>query len=249
MLKQLLAEFSSPPVLALVLVCVLFGSYIQATIGIGLGLVVVPVVGLVAPSLLPQSVVLAGIPLMVMMLWEERSEANIRRSGWLVVGRAVGVPPALWILGVVSLSSLQVMVGLVTMLAVLASTLVHRAIRITPGSQFVAGALSGLTGTATGIGGAPVALLYAFAPPGVARSALAGVMLLGAIFGVAGYTVGGRIRGVDVQFALISLVPVAAGYLLGRHTRGIVPDRLFRFSVYTVVGLTALALIIRGIDV
>lgn len=244
---QALGSFPSIAALAITCVFLVLGAFVQVSIGLGLGLLAVPVIGIFAPELMPQGIVLTALPLVAAMIWKERSAVELSGLSWLLLGRVLGIVPALVVLSLISARVLQGVLGVMTLLAVLAVMQIRGGLRITPASQTGVGFLSGFAGTATGIGGPPVALLYAGEQPAPLRMALSVVGLLGSLLGVVGYAIGGRLHWVDFAFAALCLIPVTVGFAAGVRLRGRIPVATLRVAVLAVVTLTALVLLSRAI--
>lgn len=119
-------------------------------------------------------------------------------------------------------------------------------VEITTRTQLAAGTLSGFIGTAAGLGGPPVALLYAHQTGRTLRATLALVMFVGNVASLLGYWVGDRLTAVDRTLSGIFLVPtvlgLGAGVLVRRHLHG---PRL-RWTL-TVVAISAMVLLARAV--
>lgn len=237
-----------PSLLALIagVTSVTVGGVIQGSVGIGLGLVAVPVLGFFIPDALPQVIVLASIPLMTAMVWHERHEFDLASVRWLVLGRFVGAAPAFVVLALVSDRALQMVIGVSTLLLVPMMAVRTVRIRVTGGSQFTAGALSGFTGTATGIGGATIALLYAHHRAETIRPTLALVMLLGSFVSMTGYGITGRLTLSDVGLAAALILPILVGLAIGLRVRSRLQGEGFRRALLIVVAVTAGSLVVRA---
>src|SRR5690606_25386694 len=242
-LPDALATFPSAPALAVALGALFVGALVQGALGFGLGLVSIPMLALLVPDRLPQTVVLAVLPLTIYMLWHERDAIRPREMAWLLTGRVVGVAPAVLVLMVVPERVLQVLFAVTTLAAVVLMAGRRVSVEITHRSQLVAGFLSGFIGTAAGLGGPPVALLYADQSGRKLRATLSLIMLVGNIASVVGYWVGGRLTPVDLTLGASILVPTGLGLALGVGVRGHLGGPRLRRAVLTVVSLSALVLL------
>src|SRR4051794_14063889 len=139
---------------AAIAVTVLVAGFVQGSTGVGFALIAAPVIGLLAPALLPVCVLVLMLPLNVYVLWRERGALDKPGAAWITLGRVVGTFGGLWVLVVLSASQLDVVVGLATIAAVVATLL---APAFTPGPRafVLSGLVTGVTETATGIGGPP----------------------------------------------------------------------------------------------
>lgn len=137
---------------------VVAGAVVQSVVGLGLGLVAAPVVTLLAPHLMPGSLLVLGMVLPTFTLARERRDLDWHGFGWALPGRLVGTVVGVWVVATVSARDLGVAVGLAVLLAV---ALTARAITVpvTRTSLGVAGFTSGIAATTSAIGGPPMALL------------------------------------------------------------------------------------------
>src|SRR5680860_1175752 len=153
----MLADLSALQV-ALTVVAVVAGAIVQGSVGMGFGTVLVPVLAVVAPAMLPATVLLLAFVLTGLMVLRERAAIDASGIPLLLVGRMMGTGIAVWLL--VSLSP---------------------SVRPTLLAKLTAGTASGLFSTTAGIGGAPVAVLYQTRPGPQLRSTLAAFFLLGIV--------------------------------------------------------------------
>src|SRR5712691_3046329 len=147
---------------ALIAVAGLFvalGGFVQSGIGLGLGLVAAPMVTLLDPALMPGSMLVAGASLPVLILAREALHTDWPGVSWALAGRVAGTVGGIWVLAAVSLRALGIVVGTMV-LAVVALSIREAVVPRNRVTLVTAGVISGVTGTATSIGGPPVALLY-----------------------------------------------------------------------------------------
>ncbi|HEX9451877.1 MAG TPA: sulfite exporter TauE/SafE family protein, partial [Burkholderiales bacterium] len=148
---------------------VVFAGFVQGSTGVGFALVVAPVLGLVAPQMLPVTVLILMLPLNIYVAWRERVALDFRSGAWVTAGRLAGTFAGLWVLVALSASHLNLLIGISTVAAA-AVTLAMPAFRPSRGVYVAAGLVTGVTETATGIGGPPLALVYQHHPVAVMRS-------------------------------------------------------------------------------
>lgn len=137
----------------------LVSSFIQGALGIGFALIVAPVVGILKPDLLPVTLLLLMLPLNFHVAWRERSAVDWSGAKWITLGRFAGTFAGVWLLAALSTQQLDLAVGWFTVIAAAAALF---APPFEPGrpSALGVGLFTGVTETATGIGGPPLALLY-----------------------------------------------------------------------------------------
>ncbi|TQL70551.1 hypothetical protein FB381_4489 [Nocardioides albertanoniae] len=194
--------------LVVIALTVATGAFVQGTSGLGFALIVAPVVGLLAPDLLPVFLLAAMIPLNAYVLWRERHALDLSGTGWITAARIVATPGGVLVLALVPESFLGVLVGAATVAAVVASLLSPS---FTPGvgAYLAAGAITGITETATGVGGPPLALVYQHRPPAELRATVAACFLGGEIVSL-GLLFGTRQAHLDQLLPLLPMLPAVA---------------------------------------
>jgi len=109
------------------------------------------------------------------------------------------------------------------------------------------GLVSGFAGTATSIGGPPMAILYQRHPPRQIRTTLAVYFMIGAGLSLAGLGLAGQL---DMHRALLAacLAPVLpVGAVLGRTLRSRLPAHRVRPAVLAVCAASATALLVKSL--
>jgi uncharacterized membrane protein YfcA len=198
--------------LGLIAVAVVVAALIQGAIGVGFALIVAPIAAIVRPDLLPGSLLILMLPLNAYVAWRERAHFDWLGTGWITLGRFAGTFFGFWILIAVTTAMLDLIVGATTVLAAIATKL---APKFSPNrSAFVgAGFITGITETATGIGGPPLALVYQHHPAPALRATIALCFLIGEVFSLAVLAVEGRLGLDQIGSAALLLPPLALGLL------------------------------------
>lgn len=192
-----------------------FGATVQGAVGFGANLTVAPVVALVAPEALPASLMLWVVPLTVAMVMRERHGVDWSGVGWTTLGRLPGTAVGAWIVSAVAPETLSAVCGGVVVLAVVTSSLTAT-VPLNPASKLAAGVASGAMGTATSIGGPPLALLYQHHGGRVLRSTLAMIFTIGTATSLLALAVSGAVEGWHVRLAVALLPGLASGLVLSR---------------------------------
>lgn len=192
------------------------GASIQGALGFGMNLVTVPALALVLPEALPVTVIVLGIPVSIGMLRHEHHALDRVGVGWIMIGRVPGTILGALVVATVSTAVLQGLVGVVVLLLVVASA-VAPPLPVRRDTQVVAGAVSGITGTAAGIGGPPLALLYQHRSGATMRSTLAASFLFGTVLSLVTLALARQV-GADQLLLGAGLAPlVVAGTVAGRR--------------------------------
>ncbi|WP_251096205.1 sulfite exporter TauE/SafE family protein [Streptomyces sp. Caat 7-52] len=201
--------------LAVLALTVAAAAFVQGASGLGFALIVAPVSGLLDPGLLPVFVLTSMIPLNLYVAWRERHSLDLRGAGWITAARLTATPGGLALLWVVPEGDLGTVVGAATVLAAVVSLVVPGFV---PGrAAYVgAGVVTGLTETATGVGGPPLALVYQHRPPAELRATVAVCFLAGEVASLAVLFASGRGRAADLGWAVLLLPALAAGAWLSR---------------------------------
>lgn len=236
----------SPIVWVLVLVVSATAAAIQGTVGIGYGLVAVPILALIDPRLSPVPQLLTVVPLTVAMAWRERHALDLRGVWWLLGGRLPGAAIGVALLALATQRTLDVLIGGTVLIAVLILMGGFR-VRPTPATQFGAGVASGATSLVASIGGPPMALLYAGQEAPTVRATLSAVFTIGVVISVAVRLATGNIASTDLPVSLVILPAVIVGWLVSRRYKDRFSSSGVRLGVLGVSGLAAVGLVLRAL--
>lgn len=220
----------------------LFGSAVEAATGYGSAVVALPVMELAFPSHMPALLILLGLPLVVLMAGIERTyidaAAVVQVSSGLVFGAVLAIP----VLDLVSGRPLRLVFGFATLAALVPLTVMRSGVARTPPRSFAAGLASGFMGTATGISGPPLAVVFAHEHGPTVRSTLGMVYGIGSAFSIGALLVARRIDTTDLWLAALLTVPVVTGFGAGRVLLTRVSRRFLHVAILAVVGGCAVTL-------
>ncbi|TDD85403.1 sulfite exporter TauE/SafE family protein [Saccharopolyspora karakumensis] len=235
----------SVALLAVIALVVAVAAFVQGSTGVGFALIVAPVVGLVEPALLPVFLLALMIPLNFYVAGRERGKLDWRGAKWITTGRFAGTFGGLWVLVAVPLAQLNLVVGASTVLAAVVTLL---APSFTPGrgAFLAAGAITGVTETATGVGGPPLALVYQHHPAAVLRSTVAVCFIAGEVISLVVLLATGKITLHALGMAAVLLPAVAVGALLSRFVHHRLDDRVMRLLVQLFAIVSGTVLLIAG---
>jgi uncharacterized membrane protein YfcA len=224
----------------------LTGALVQTTVGLGLGLVAAPVVTLVAPQLMPGTLLLTVSILPLMTLARERDDIDWAGLGWSLPTRILGTAVGVLLVASLTVSQLGALVGAMVLLAVLL-TAGAVVVPVTRGTLAGAGFLSGITGTTSSIGGPPMALLLQHRPPRQLRTTLAVYFLVGAAMSLVGLVLAGQMTLLQVLVAAVMVPVLLVGAESSRLLRARLRPEVVRPLVLVVCGVAAVVLLTRSL--
>jgi hypothetical protein len=219
---------------------------LQGTVGLGFALLSVPTLTLVNSGFTPIPQVLLSFPLTIFMVVRERQHIDLRGAAWVLSGRLPGAIAGGILLGLLAQRFLDGMIAgivIATALGMAAGWSVQQSRR----NQFIAGVVSGISGTTSAIDGPPLAFLYQNSPGERLRSSLAAVFSVGNIINITALTLAGRIHRHDVVTAALLFPALAIGLYSSRWLTGRTADATIRRGILIVSALAGAALAIRTI--
>ena len=231
--------------LMLMALSVLVAAFTQSATGMGFALIVVPVFGLLAPSLLPGGLLLMMLPLNAYIAWRERKAIDFGGVKWITAGRAAGTFGGLWVLVAIPLTYLNWMIGVSTIVAALVTM---AAPAFAPGRRaFIAsGLFTGVTETATGIGGPPLAMVFQHSPVSTLRASVALSFLIGEVISLGVLAASGRMP-LSPLMQLLWLMPaLAAGVAASNAIHQRINARALRVSVLVFAIVSGAFILLRG---
>lgn len=232
------------PGLLLILVAAVLGGVAQGTVGFGAAFATVPALAIVAPEVLPGTMLVAAFPLTVVMSLLERSSADRPAVRRLLVSRFPGIVLGTVIVAVMDVRWLTLVVALVLLGAVGASAY-GWSVSVTPGREYAAGVVSGVTGAATALGGPPLALLYRDREPEVMRPTLAQVWVIGILLTLASLAVAGSFTWDQAILGAALAAVVLAGLAVSRLVVARTSSARIRAAVLWWAGLGGIAALVR----
>ncbi len=217
----------------------LVGAVVQGTVGLGLGLVGAPVAALVAPELVPELVLWLAMVMALQTVATEHRGTDWRGLGWALPPRVLGTVVGVWVVATAPARLIGIAVGVMVLLSV-ALTVRTVTFPVNRVSLPVAGFVSGVTGTATSIGGPPLAVLYQHHPPAVLRPTLAVYFAAGAALSLLGLGIVGELRAEVAGLAALLSPLLVLGLALSVPVRRRLPRDAVRAGVLAVCAASAL---------
>lgn len=230
----------------LALIAVTLGIGVQAWIGIGFGLLSAPLLYLISPAYVPGPVLLLGFVLSLMVVIRHREHLNWPRVLTASVARVPGAWFGAMLLSLLPPPWLAITLGLALLLALLVT---RYRFALEPGrsSLLVAGFSSGVMGTATSVGGPPMAMVYQNTERLQSRNELALFFLLTTPVSLIMLIWNGLFDLETLWLTLPVLPGVVAGYALaGLLARYVDPQRA-KSAVFALSVMGAMMVLMKGI--
>src|SRR5699024_3159115 len=102
---------------AIIAAVVLVSAFVQGSTGMGVAMILAPVVTFIDPSLIPVMLLVLLIPLNFYVAARERGRSEWTGVSWISIGRLAGTFAGLWILVIVTLPQLSLLGGWSTLIA------------------------------------------------------------------------------------------------------------------------------------
>ncbi|MEV4106314.1 sulfite exporter TauE/SafE family protein [Nonomuraea sp. NPDC049695] len=225
---------------------VFVGAIVQGGVGFGLGLVAAPVLTMLSPDLMPGAIQVVNVTLPLFTLAVEWRTVDWRGLGFAVLGRLPGSVIGAVIVVYVSVYTRGVFVAVMVLIAV---ALTARALSVPRNRLTVASAgfVSGITGTATGIGGPPMALVYQHAKGPQIRATLAMFFFLSAAQSLVILAIVDELPARALLTGAVLVVPMVLGFLVSGPLRRYLDGGKVRAAVLAVAAASAVALLVQTV--
>ncbi|WP_310962089.1 sulfite exporter TauE/SafE family protein [Nocardioides terrisoli] len=221
---------------------VLVAAALQASIGFGMGMLAAPVVAIVDPSLIPATLLFLALVVTSMTVLTERRHVDIGGTGWAIAGRVPGTVAGAVLVAVLPERGLALLLAAVVLLGVVLATLGWAPQPARP-TLVLAGATSGLLGTATSIGGPPMALVWqGKSGPGL-RGSMNSFGLIGGMLSITVLLASGAVSGETFRVAVLLLPMPILGFWASRYINRFLDPRRLRRTVIVVSCFGAVILI------
>ena len=225
---------------------VAIGCFIQATVGLGLGLFGAPLIALIEPQLVPTLLLLLAIVVSTGVTVAEFKHIDWRVIAWALPARIPGTWLGVWLATSFSHRLLGIAVGVMVLVAVWLSF--HTVeVRQTPLTLVGAGLAAGTTGTAVAVGGPPMALVMAHRPPREVRGTLSFFFVVGSLMSVIWFAAAGELSRDVVVLGAAYLPLVGLALLLGTWTHQRIPREAFRRVVLVLCASSAVVLLVKSV--
>jgi uncharacterized membrane protein YfcA len=231
---------------SVIAVAILFASCLQASIGFGMGMLAAPVVALVDPSLIPGTLIMLASLVTLMVVIRERTAIDVRGTGWALVGRVPGTVAGALLLAAMPERALALAIAGVVLAGVLVTSFGWAP---TPRRRnlVLAGATSGVLGTATSIGGPPMALVWQRSTGAELRGTMSGFFLIGSVLSIGMLSLTGSIDGDTWRWFAFLIPATVVGYALSRWANRLLNPQRQRWTAIVVSAAGAGVLVVQQV--
>jgi uncharacterized membrane protein YfcA len=203
--------------LAGVALAVLLGAVVQATVGFGFALLMVPIVSVVAgPKVAVVTMTAIGLPLSGWNAFRWRAHIQVPEAARVTVASLIGMPIGALLLTKANDAVLTALVGAVVLVLTVA---LWRRFALPAGrrSEYAAGAVAGALATSVGTSGPPVVIAFQAAglEPEPFRATLAAAFLAEGVIALAAFWAVGLVDAEVGRGVLVGVPAMILGVVIG----------------------------------
>ncbi|WP_399880958.1 sulfite exporter TauE/SafE family protein [Streptomyces sp. BBFR51] len=207
-------------------------------------MIAAPVFSLVDPALAPTAVLLLATGVTATVLVRERGRADLRGCGWALVGRLPGAPAGALLVVALPARCLALLVAAVVLTGVTVSAAGYVP-RRRRSSVVLAGMASGLMGTATSIGGLPMAMVWQRLSGPELRATMSAFFLAGSLMSLAALTAAGAVAPHALRGTALLAPAAVVGVLVARPLTRRLNVRRTRTAAAALAVAGAVTLVVR----
>jgi uncharacterized protein len=224
---------------------VLLGAVLQASTGLGAGLIIVPLLALISLDFIPGPIVLASVALSGIMALQGRREIQASGLGLLSLFLCLGVIAGALSISAIPLQRAGIAFGTLVLIAVAISVAMPDLRRTTP-VVVAGGTFAGFMAAISGIGAPLLALLYQHEPPRVLRATLGMVFTISSTAILVCLHLVGRFGPHEAWLGLLLAPGYVLGFLVAMPVARLLDRGNSRKAVLVISTLSAVMLIVRS---
>lgn len=231
--------------LALVTATMAAATVVQVITGVGLSLVLIPVLALAAPALVPAPALFAALGVMLTMVWGRLGLVDRGEIASGTAGLAIGTAAGVVALSFVDPAQLPRLFGALILIAA-AMALAGLKFRLDLRTIFAVSLVSGLMGGLSGIHSPLIGIVYAGQPPDKVRVTMGLYWIVAYVLFVGMYALAGRFDFTDAGRSMLFVPGIAIGVWVATWIVGRVDTARMRAAMLTVAVASGVMLIARG---
>jgi len=221
-----------------------FASAVQASVGVGIALVSVPLLALLHSQLVPGPMLLAASVVALVTAVRERQAIHYGGFGLSLAGLGLGT-----VIGALALNALHgphvERVFAVLILLAVGLSVAGLRVRPTPTSLGIGGTAAGIMGTMVGIHGPPISIMFQDARPDYARAMLGAFFFIAYLTSCLALSLFGLFGVLELKRAAALLPGVCAGLLVAPLVAGRVSQAQLRAAILLISAGSAVLLLLR----
>jgi len=231
---------------ATVFLIVAVGALVQGSVGFGLNLLSAPLVAIVDRRFIPGPMLIAAVIMTLLILVRDRAHLDLSALQWAFIGRVPGNVAGAAIVKYVSERTLTSVFAVVVLADVVMSA-VGRRFRPTPRVLTTAGAISGVMGTTSSIGGPPMAMVFQDSPGATMRATLSAFFVFGALLSVGLLALAGKFGFRQLHDGLALTPAIVVGFSASRWSARFLDRGHTRRAVLFVSAIGGVVVLIRAL--
>ena len=232
----------------LIVVSVVFlGALVQGVIGFGLAIISAPVLYIVAPDLVPGTLICLSAFIAMLTLRKHLKKLELAEMKYAIAGRLPGSVAGAYILAVASRQQMNLLMGAVVLFAV-AVSLFPINIKASRSSLLAAGVVSGITGTTASIAGPPIALVMQNETGDRIRASMSAYFAFSNVISIVILAAANMFHWIHLKFALLLFPVVLSGSLVASKIAGKVDQQTIRMALLllcSIAGITSIGSAMR----
>lgn len=234
----------SPLEIAIASMVMAIGCAVQAAFGIGMALLVVPVLVLIDTRFVPGPILFAGIALAAATAYRDRAAINYHILNLSFVGLGIGTVVGAFALKYFSGSYLPKVFGGLILLATMMSI---AGAKVSPKPRMLlAGSIaSGIMGTMVGIHGPAISLVFQNEKPAQTRAILGAFFTVAYIIAILSLAFVGLFGGQEIVLGLALLPGVAIGYFAAPTISQFINQAMLKAAIVIVSLISAILMLLR----
>lgn len=231
---------------AVMAVVIVTAAFLQGVGGVGFAMLAAPVAVLLAPEMVPGSLLVLGGSVSFLAALRERHEIVVPVVSWALVGRTIGT--GLAAVGMTQLPNewLGLLFGGFIFMAVILSASGLK-VRASAANVCGLGVVSGMMGTLTSVGAPAVAIAMQSLKPVQLRPSLGSTLFIGSILSIGSLALAGLFTWKDLVLGLVLWPFMFLGFHLSGRARHAVSPKNVRLFLLWFCGISSLILIAKSL--
>ncbi|ABG30509.1 sulfite exporter TauE/SafE family protein [Roseobacter denitrificans] len=225
---------------------VVLASLVQTSTGMGFGMIAAPLLALISLEFVPGPMLFVNVFLSLLMLSDGRNHVVRKEVTLLLPTIFVGTLIGAAVIMLLPVDILGIVFALMILVAV-AITVFAKALPMTSGNLVICGVAVGVMGTATGIPGGPLVVLYQNEPIEKTRPTMALVFTFSYIASLIALSIAGVFSVYLALLGLLMLPGLIVGYVIGKRLRGYMSREIGRFLMLSIATGGAVLLLLKSV--